>query len=152
VTITNYDPRTLSDAERQALNALAAASPRNFVLVDVRPGHPGGGFPLLGAFKLRSLNVILDFVASGLGPHAEFDVAPDPRTGAVARNPRRVLAIEVADAAPADDVPGVAYGGRRYTVADAAWDREAFTLLYQLFQMTVTDVSRLGVPTITIGK
>lgn len=63
-----------------------------------------------------------------------------------------MLAIEVADAAPAAGVSGVAYGGRHYTVADTAWDREAFTLLYQLFQMTVTDVSRVGVPTITIGK
>ena len=32
-----------------------------------------------------------------------------------------------------------------------AWDREAFTVLYQLFQMTVTDVSVTGVP-ITISK
>jgi hypothetical protein len=38
-----------------------------------------------------------------------------------------------------------------YTVADTPWDRQAFTLLYQLFQMTVTDVAGVGVP-ITISK
>ena len=38
VVITNYDPRTLSDAERQALNTRAGANPGNFVLIDIRPG------------------------------------------------------------------------------------------------------------------
>ena len=34
----------------------------------------------------------------------------------------------------------------------ARWNREAFQLLYLLFQMTVTDVPRVGVPSITIAK
>jgi hypothetical protein len=37
------------------------------------------------------------------------------------------------------------------TVANTAWDRMVFRLLYQGFQMTVTDVSQVGVP-ITISK
>ena len=32
------------------------------------------------------------------------------------------------------------------------WNREAFKLLSQLFQMTVTEVPRAGVPSITIAK
>jgi hypothetical protein len=36
-------------------------------------------------------------------------------------------------------------------VANTAWDYQAFTLLYQAFQITVTDVSSVGVP-ITISK
>ena len=47
VVITNYDPRTLSDAERQGLNTRAGANPGNFVLVDIRPGHPGGDLPVI---------------------------------------------------------------------------------------------------------
>ena len=43
------------------------------------------------------------------------------------------------------------YRGRYYTVADSAWDRKAFGLLSQLFQVTVTNVSKVGVP-ITISK
>ena len=43
------------------------------------------------------------------------------------------------------------YAGRYYAVADTPWDRQAFTLLYYLFQMTVTDVAGVGVP-ITISK
>ncbi|MGR3310091.1 MAG: hypothetical protein ACUZ77_04885 [Candidatus Brocadiales bacterium] len=33
-----------------------------------------------------------------------------------------------------------------------SWDHEAFDVLYQLFQMTVTDVARVPVPGITIAK
>jgi hypothetical protein len=151
VAFTNYDPRTLSDAERQVLNARAGANPGNFVLVDIRPGHPGGDLPLFGALKLRSLNMILSFVAADHGASREFDVTKDPRTGDSGPNPRRALRIEVTDQAPPGALPHARYGGRYYTVADTPWDRQAFTLLYQLFQMTVTDVAGVGVP-ITISK
>jgi hypothetical protein len=42
VLISNYDPRVLSDAEREGLNDVASKSPDNFVLLDVRPEYPGG--------------------------------------------------------------------------------------------------------------
>lgn len=151
VAVTNYDPRTLTNAERAALNARAAANPRNFVLVDIRPGRAGGEYPLFGGIKLRSLNMILAFVAAGISRAPEYDVHQEPRTGPVARNPRSALAIDVTDGAPARDVPRVRYRGRYYAVGDTDWDREAFTLLYQIFQMTVTDVSKASVP-ITISK
>ncbi|MFQ5830188.1 MAG: hypothetical protein ACE5JD_13680 [Candidatus Methylomirabilia bacterium] len=152
VVVTNYDPRTLTDAERGALNARAAANPSTFVLVDIRPGHPGGEFPLFGGIKLRSLNVILAFVAAGIAQAPEYDVGKDPRTGAVARNPARALAIEVTATLPDEMVLSVPFGGLHYSVGGPAWDREAFALLHWLFQMTVTDVSRVGVPAVTISK
>jgi hypothetical protein len=34
----------------------------------------------------------------------------------------------------------------------ARWNREAFQMLYLLFQMTVSEVPRVGVPSITIAK
>jgi hypothetical protein len=34
----------------------------------------------------------------------------------------------------------------------ARWNREAFQLLYILFQMTVSEGPRVGVPSITIAK
>jgi len=148
VAITNYDPRTLDEAAIRALNGRGAANPGNFVLVDIRPGQPGGDLPLFGAFKLRSLNAILGFVAEGIDTAPEFDVAPDANTGAAGANPPRALAVSVLDAAPAGDAPHATFEGRIYAVDDTAWDRQAFTLLYQLFQMTVTDVSAVGVPII----
>jgi len=151
VVITNYDPRVLSEAERAALNTRAANNPGNFVLIDVRPGYPGGDWPLFGALKLRSLNRLLDFVALSDVEAREFAVTKDPRSGDTAPNPVRTLAIEVSDSAPSGDSPFALYRGRYYSVADTPWDRRAFAVLYDLFQMTVTDVSQVGLP-ITISK
>ena len=47
--------------------------------------------------------------------------------------------------------PHARYAGRYYAIADTPWDCQAFSLLYQAFQMTMTDVSSVGVP-ITISK
>jgi hypothetical protein len=149
--ITNYDLRTLSEAERQALNTRASANPENFVFIDIRPDHPGGDFPLFGGLKLRSLNMILNFVAADHGASREYDVTKDPRTGDSGPNPRRSLGIEVSDQAAPSELPHARYGSRYYAVAETPWDRQAFALLYQLFQMTVTDVAGIGVP-ITISK
>ena len=66
-------------------------------------------------------------------------------------NPARALAIEITESASSAETPRTGYRGRYYSVADTVWDRTAFRLLYQGFQMTVTDVSHVGVP-ITISK
>jgi hypothetical protein len=34
----------------------------------------------------------------------------------------------------------------------ARWNRDAFQMLHLLFQMTITDLPRTGVPSITIAK
>jgi hypothetical protein len=151
VVITNYDPRAMTDAARAELNAIASNNPASFVLIDIRSEHPGGDWPLFGALKLRSFNRILDFVAEGGSGVREYDVAKDERTGPVDHNPSRALAIDITDSVPATEAPHTRYREQYYTVADTAWDRAAFRLLYQGFQMTVTDVSRVGVP-ITISK
>ena len=103
------------------------------------------------ALKLSSLNRLLDFVAESDVEAREFEVTKDPRSGESAPNPVRTLAIDVSESAPAGDAPFALYRGRYYTVADTPWDRRAFTVLYNLFQMTVTDVSQVGLP-ITISK
>jgi hypothetical protein len=48
-------------------------------------------------------------------------------------------------------VPTAIYRGKHYTLADSLWDRKAFMVLNILFQATVSDVSRVGIP-ITIAK
>ncbi len=152
VVITNYDTRQLSSAERQDLNTLAAANPRNYILVDIRPGHAGGDWPLFGALKLRSFNFILAFVAAGIERIPEFHVEPDPRTGAVSRNPLRALAVKKTVLRPRRAAIKAKYRGKTYSVPKTPWDLEAFNLLYHLFQITVTDVSSAGAPAITISK
>jgi hypothetical protein len=151
VTITNYDPMALTNSERQALNHIAAANPNNFILVDIRPDHPGGEFPLFGRIKLRSIGEIDKFVASGIDKYPEFDVDPDTRSGMVDPNPRNTLTVLI-DTPTRPGVLKVSYNGHDYTIGNTSWDRQAFNLLYQLFQMTVTDVSGVGAPSITISK
>ena len=151
VLISNYDPRLLSNIEREKLNDLASKNPDNFVLIDVRPDRPGGDFPVFGALKLRSLFAMLDFVGKSIRLFPEVAVEPDPRTSGEVRNPVRTLDIQVSDQAPPVMDDSILFQGQYYTVADTRWDRGAFMVLYELFQVTVTDVSRIGIP-ITIAK
>ena len=49
----------------------------------------------------------------------------------------------------------VTHEGQYYSIADEekrSWNQESFRLLYQLFQMTVTESPRGNVPSITIAK
>lgn len=164
VVITNYDVRTLSNTERVKLDALADANPENFVLVDIRPGYPGGDWPLFGALKLRSFNLMLFFLAAGIDLDREYKVEPHPETGKIKKippitlDPRRVptfhpihtLKVNATDTKP-DTYPVIGFRGKYYSVPNTAWDRSAFFLLSKLFQMTVTDVSAVGIP-VTISK
>jgi predicted Rdx family selenoprotein len=167
VLISNYDPRILGHAERERLNDIASRNPDNFVLVDIRPEYPGGKFPVFGALKLRSLFAMLDFAGKSIRLFPEFAVDPDPRTRIAicdseyvpsspapricVRNPVRTLDIEISDVAPPPGDQSIRFQDQYYTVADTRWDRAAFMILYELFQVTVTDVSRIGIP-ITIAR
>jgi hypothetical protein len=155
VLVSNYDSRLLSDEKLYALDEIANHQPNNYVLVDIRPGYPGGEFPLFGTIKLRSFFHILRFVSAGVRGHQQdllMDIAPDPRTrGKIEYNPRQTLTINVSDDAPSDDVLYIQYKNHYYTVGDSRWDRTAFMILNSLFQATVTDVSDVGIP-ITISK
>jgi hypothetical protein len=151
VLISNYDPRALTDAERNRLNELAEANPVDYVMIDLRPGYPGGDFPMFGAFKLRSLIAVLGFIGEGIKSNPEFDVTKDPRTRGDVVSPTRSLAIQVTDGPPTADVPMTLYKGHYYWVSDTKWDRTGFFLLNLIFQFTVSKTSNLGIP-ITISK
>lgn len=79
---------------------------------------------------------------------------PDPRTPAIHENPARTLAIAETSSFSVPDEPSVRLHGRVYSLAaddGYQWNKKAFSLLYQLFQMSVsTDVNK-G-PEITISK
>jgi hypothetical protein len=158
--ITNYDPAALSNDERRQLHKEADRYPRNDVLVDIRPGHPGGDFPWHGHIKLRSFNAILGFIARGIADEREFDVQPDPRSGPVLRNPAKTLSITESSGHLSEAVFAAELGGQWYAVDHAqegdeggrSWNREAFALLSQLYQMTVTDVAKVPALPITIAK
>jgi hypothetical protein len=159
IAVTNYEQSKLSNEERRLLQQDAERYPRNYVLVDIRPGFPGGDYPWHGQIKLRSFNAILGFVARSMEEEPEFDVEPDTRSGPVLRNPTAALLVRETDSRPPDSVFAVELRKRWYSVSNgredhdqAIWNREAFILLTQLYQMTVTDVGKVPSVPITIAK
>jgi hypothetical protein len=149
--VTNFDPMALSDQQRFEFNERIDRNPRGFVYLEIRPDGPGGDLPVQGAIKTRSMLQILAFLAKGIRTAPEFDVAPDPRTGEVAKSPAATMKVNVTDAAPDASVPSVAFRGRYYSVNDTGWDRTSFFLLNVLFQSAVGKVQNVGIP-VTISK
>jgi len=154
--ITNYDPGTLSPEERARLIEDTEEGQLNDVSFDIRPGHVGGEYPLKGDFRLRSFNTILNFLGRSLEEDPEYHVESDPRTPAFYENPDHTMELLLSDGAPSETDLSIKFHGKYYAVnitgPSARWNREAFQLLYLLFQMTVTDMPRVGVPSITIAK
>lgn len=154
VMITNYDPDLLPNDERQHLHDQADEAPFNDVIIDIRPGFVGGEMPLHGRLRLRSFHEILTFLGRSAGEEPEYQVAPDKRTPIIGENP--VFAMEIVEArrTPAGARFSVELNGLHYAVRPEkgyAWNEKVFSLLYQLFQMTVSSVPDAG-PAITIAK
>jgi hypothetical protein len=154
--ITNYDPDTLSPEERARLVDETEERHLNDVSFDIRPGHVGGDYPLKGNFRLRSFNRILHFLGRSLGDDPEYHVDKDPRTPTVHENPVHTMELLLSNSSPSGVDLSIQFHGTYYAVNTtgplARWNREAFQLLYLLFQMTVSEVPRAGVPSITIAK
>lgn len=149
--ITNYDPQSLTDEERWALNEKIKRNLSFFVYVDVRPEFPGGRMPIQGVIKLRSMVQMLDFIAEGIERASEFDVDKDPRTARIGENPRTTLQVNVSGSEPSADVASIKYRGEYYSIGNSSWDRRTFRLLLDLFQLSVAEVKDVGLP-ITIAK
>jgi len=162
IVISNYDQAKLSNNERQRLQKDAERYPRNYVLVDIRPGFPGGDYPWHGQIKLRSFSAMIGFVARGIAEEPEFQVDGDSHTPPVLRNPDQTLKIYEGSSPSSDAAFAVEFEGQSYAVgmdgaqageeSGQSWNREGFRLLAQLYQMTVTDVGRVMTPQITIAK
>lgn len=133
--------------------------PPNEILVDIRPEYAGGEFAFQGRISLRSFNSVLQFLARGMSDRREYGVDQDPRTGPVEVNPPHTLQITESNALPQDAVFSVKFNERFYSVEEtplatgesANWNLKAFSMLYQLFQMTHKAVVA-PVPTIAIAK
>jgi hypothetical protein len=151
VVVSNFDPMALTDAERFEINEKIKKNPGGFVYLDIRPGDPGGDFPIQGAIKLRSMLQMLDFVARGVRTAEEYDVRPDHRTGEVTEIPQATLKINITDSQLDRILPTVYYEGEYYSVNETAWDRSSFVILNVLFQTAFGEAPDVGIP-ITIAK
>jgi hypothetical protein len=155
ILITNYDPSILSNEERMRLHQEADKGPPDEVNVDIRSGYPGGEYPIQGRFRLRSFHNVLNFLGRDIADEPEYDTGKDPRTPKVKENPAHTLQILVTDGSPSAIDLSVELNGKHYALQPETgyqWNREAFRLLYQLFQMTITEIPQFGVPSITIAK
>ena len=160
IVITNYDPNTLSDNEGEKLHGQADRFSLHHILVDIRPDHPGGAFPMFGQIKLRSFKTILGFIGRGITEEPEFDVGPNENTGSVAVNPARTLTIQESHTQPEGAIISAQKRGLWYYIDQKSaagapvdrWNHEAFDLLYQLYHLTVTDVSQIPTLPIAISK
>jgi hypothetical protein len=155
IIITNYDPAVLSNAERMQLNNEAEQNLDDELIVDVRPGFVGGEYPLHGKFRLRSFYNVIGFLGRAMGEEPEYDVSADPRTPPASENPVSTLRVVESDSAPAGADRTVRYAGYYYAVSPETgyqWNRKAFLLLYQLFEMTVVKLPQGTAPSITIAK
>ncbi len=154
--ITNYDPNILSREERTRLQSENEQGLPHDVTFDIRPGHVGGDWPLKGDFRLRSFNAMLNFLGLSLAEEPEHHIEKDSRTPEVMENPVKTMDLILSSSAPSGLDLVMKSHGNYYAVnttgPQARWNREAFKLLSQLFQMTVTEISRAGVPSITIAK
>lgn len=158
--ITNYDPMQLPNEERRLLHEEAQRYPRNYILIDIRPDGPGGDYPLHGFLVIRSFNKIMRFLASGIAADPEFQVSPDERTAEIVLNPVQTLNIIETDSRPDNAAFAVKFENRWYSIAKVSnedstldpWNLGTFRVLAQLFQMTVTDLSKTPTPSITIAK
>jgi len=154
VMVTNYDPDILSNEERLELHRKADEAPYNDVLIDIRPGHAGGEFPIHGRLRLRSFHEVLTFIGRGISEEPEFDVTPDPRTRQISENPVKTLEIYENPKPPSDKRVAVQLDGNYYAVQPQSgyqWNQKTFAVLYQLFQMSVSSSAPAG-PSITIAK
>ncbi|MGY6277930.1 hypothetical protein [Methylomonas sp. MgM2] len=155
IILTNYDPQQLSNEERIALNEEADQGAFNDVMVDIRPEFPGGELPVHGFFRLRSFYNILNFIGRDIEDEPEIDIEINPKTPHVYENPTHTLAIIASEEEPDGADITVKYGDKYYAVmpeSDYPWNREGFRLLHQVFQMTMSELPRQGVPSITISK
>ena len=158
ILITNYDPNTLSDEEREKLRDRVDDWDISDIAFDIRSGHYGGEWPMNGVFRLRSFHSILGFISKALGEELEYRVDKDLRTPPIRGNENPDLTMEfvVSNTTPAEADFSIRWDNQYYAVntkgPHARWNRDAFQLLFLLFQMTVTDIPRIGVPSITIAK
>jgi hypothetical protein len=158
IILTNYPPSAISPEERRQLGEQFQTWPPNEILVHVHPRFPGGEVPMLGTLQLRSLKDTLEFLAEGLIAQREFPVDPDERTNTEVYDAPLLLHIERDPDTSKNPTVAVKFDGVRYALPVGTeddpqrdWSLRVFTLLYDLFQMTVRP-SNVPVPGIAITK
>ncbi|GJL73503.1 MAG: hypothetical protein NMNS01_27020 [Nitrosomonas sp.] len=156
--ISNYEITILSEEERNDLYLYTNTLPENDIFVDIRPGHEGGEYPFRGVIRLRPFLAMLGFLALGITEEVEYLVKKDERSGSVRHNPVKTMDVIETSNTQKNAAFSINYEGKVYSILSgedpqAVWNREAFSLLNQLYELSVdpTEFARPA-PVITISK
>lgn len=156
--ISNYDISSLSVEDRNKLFLYTNALLDNEIFVDIRPGLPGGDYPLQGTIRLRAFLAVLGFLGRGISEEVEFHVDRDSRTGEIRLDPIRTMEVDVRSNSSADSTFMITYKKQTYSIVDgsnaeAVWNLEAFRLLSQLYELSIhpSEFAKPA-PAITIAK
>ena len=156
--ISNYKISILSEEERNDLYLYTNTLPENEIYVDIRPGHEGGDYPFRGVIRLRPFLAMLGFLAMGITEEVEYPVEKDERSGPIRLNPVKTMDVIEASSTPKNSAFSINYEDKVYSILSgespqAIWNREAFSLLNQLYELSVdpTEFARPA-PAITISK
>lgn len=157
--LTNYDLQHASREELERLRQRQRGPRADLIWTDVASGFPGDDYPLKGFIELRSFKAIVGFLGRGISEEPERAVPGDERAGDAGFNPVATIGIRETESRPEDAIFAVEERGLWYSLDDplddpalGRWNRQAFDVLCQLFQSTVTDVGRTQTPAITIAK
>lgn len=158
VVISNYPISDLSVDERNKLFLYTNTLPDNEIFVDIRPGLPGGDYPLRGVVRLRAFLAILGFLGRGISEEVEFPVEKDIRTSEIRLNPGKTMKVDDGSNGLSKGTFSISYEGRTYSILDSGnpedvWNLEAFRLLSQLYQLSIhpSEFAKPP-PAITIAK
>lgn len=167
LALLNFDPSGDSgigeDRSKEITDALQPY-PKDYVYVELR-GDDVNMWPVKGYFHIRGLVQILEFLSGNIKPepdsaYHEYAVAPDSRTGHITSNFDQTIRIKRATTRPSNAEVVAQYGDGEWlwisgdqNDPQAGWDRHNFMLLYQIFQMSMLDTSKLLTPAvISVGK
>lgn len=169
IMIMDVNPFLLSNQERLNLNRRFEHMKSNAIPVIMMRDSAVTGDPLTSVIRLRSFAQIMKFLANGLGKEPEYDVEPDDQTGVITGafgrpvpDPPQTFKLHSGPEVPSREFISTVHKGQAYwlegtrngsePIREASWDLEIFGLLYQIFQLTVSEgTQNRGLP-ITIAK
>jgi hypothetical protein len=168
-SLTNFDPKDetiLTNKDKMEIHKAVELFENDFVYVELRPTEINR-WPLKGYFRLRSLRDIFLFLAKDV--ENERSVKPEDRTQfilkkhpkKIPRNPVFALEIKKGSRVPEGEPYAISYKGTWFWIpiilrdpssqqekVQTDWNKDTFLILYNIFQMSVVDTSKLLTPPI----
>jgi hypothetical protein len=149
---SNYEPDSLLPEARSRLIDEAEEGHLNDVSFDIRPGTPEGNTP---SRKISGCEVSIPFSTFWADRLEKIPNITSQRSAAH-DNPVPAMELLPSAGAPSKADLSIQSPGKQDAVHTtgplARWNREAFQLLNLLFQMTVSEMPRVGVPSVTTAK